>query len=96
MAGFDRAGHPVVEASSKGVTEVWLVNSQTEAVKLLTIPPPPPNQQQGPYGARPGLQSVVGDDKGLWLATSDGLYLSTSSGTEKVGSVTGQLGGGCH
>jgi hypothetical protein len=43
-----------------------------------------------------GAETQIGDDNGLWLATSDGLYLSTSFGTEKVGTVTGQLGGGCH
>lgn len=95
VMGFDSSGHAVVQATSKDVTEVWLVIGQGNGTRLLTIPPPAP-QQQGPGGPiRPYLQSVVGDDKGVWLATSDGLYISTSARTEKVSTVTGQLGGGC-
>ena len=80
-----------MEAGSKSLMEVWLVTGQGNGTKLLSLP-----GQQNPAGpGRPVLQSVVGDDKGIWLATSDGLYFSASGRTEKVSTVTGQLGGGC-
>ena len=94
VVGFDLTGHPVVEASSKNVMEAWLVTGQSNGTKLLSLTPTP--GQQNPAGpGRPVLQSVVGDDRGIWLATSDGLYFSASGRTEKVSTVTGQLGGGC-
>lgn len=93
VMGFDLSGHPVVQAMSKDVTEVWLVTGQNNGTKLLTVPPGSTQGANRP--SQPNLQSVVGDDKGIWLATGDGLYLSTSSTTEKVSAVTGQLGGGC-
>ncbi|HKF77495.1 MAG TPA: hypothetical protein VKF59_15250 [Candidatus Dormibacteraeota bacterium] len=96
VVGFDASGDPVVQAMSKDVTEVWLVTGRNNGTKLLTVPPSETQGTNGPNGPnRPNVQSVVGDDKGTWLATSDGLYLSTPSRTEKVSAVTGQLGGGC-
>lgn len=93
VVGFDGSGHPVVQASSKDMTEAWLVTSQGNGTRLLALAP---TGQQGINGPlRPMVQSVVGDDKGIWLATSDGLYLATAAGTEKASTVTGQLGGGC-
>src|SRR5215472_13414457 len=97
VVGFDISGHPVVEARSKDVMEAWLVTGQGSGTKLLTLTPTAAQKaQSGPYGpGGPVIQSVVGDDKGTWLATTDGLYLSTSARTEKVSTVTGQLGAGC-
>jgi hypothetical protein len=93
VVGFDVSGHPVIRASSKDVAEVWLVSDRNQGTKLLSLAPQATSGANGP--SQPAVQSVVGDDKGIWLATSDGLYLSTTAGTEKVSSVTGQLGGGC-
>jgi hypothetical protein len=93
VAGFDASGTPVVEASSKDVTEVWLVSGQNNGSKLLTVPPPTQQGQNGPI--RAAVESVVGDSNGIWLATTDGLYLSAGNRMEKVSTVTGQLGGGC-
>ena len=94
LVGFDVSGHPVVEASSKDLMEASLVTSQGNGTKLFSLTPTP--GQLNPNGpGRPVLQSVVGDDKGIWLATSDGMYFSTSGRTEKVSTVTGRLGGGC-
>src|SRR5215472_5741185 len=97
VVGFDISGHPVVEARSKDVMEAWLVTGQGNGTKLLTLMPTAAQKTQpGPYGpGGPVVQSAVGDDKGTWLATTDGLYLSTAARTEKVSTVTGQLGGGC-
>ena len=97
VVGFDISGHAVVEARSKDVMEAWLVTGQGSGTKLLTLTPTAAQKaQSGPYGpGGPVIQSVVGDDKGTWLATTDGLYLSTSARTEKVSTVTGQLGAGC-
>lgn len=84
------------EARSKDVIEAWLVSGQDNSTKLLTLTPTAAQKaQSGPYGPGLVIQLVVGDDKGTWLATTDGLYLSTSARTEKVSTVTGQLGAGC-
>ena len=94
VVGFDVSGDPVVEASSKDVMEAWLVTNPSNSTKLFSLTPTA--AQQNPNGpGRPALQSVVGDANGIWLATSDGLYFSASTRTEKVSTVTGQLGGGC-
>jgi hypothetical protein len=94
VVGFDVSGDPVVEASSKDVMEAWVVTSPDHGTKLLSLTPTA--AQQNPNGpGRPALQSVVGDANGIWMATSDGLYFSASTRTEKVSTVTGQLGGGC-
>ncbi len=74
--------------------EAWLVTSPSNGTKLLSLTPTAAQQNlKGP--GRPALQSVVGDANGIWLATSDGLSFSASARTEKVSTVTGQLGGGC-
>src|SRR5215472_495186 len=97
VVGFDSSGHAVVEARSKDVMEAWVVTGQSNGTKLFSLTPTAAQKaQSGPNGpGGPVIQSVVGDDKGTWLATTDGLYLSTSVRTEKVSTVTGQLGGGC-
>jgi hypothetical protein len=95
VIGFDSDGHPVVEASSKDVTEVWLITGQSSSSKLLTVPPPTQQGQNGPGPGRAVLRSVVGDGNGIWLATTDGLYLAAGDRVEKVSTVTGELGGGC-
>lgn len=77
--------------------EAWLVTGHGSETKLLTLTPTAAQKAQGgPYGPIGRvIQSVVGDDKGIWLATTEGMYLSTSERTEKVSTVTVQLGGGC-
>jgi hypothetical protein len=94
VVGFDASGHPVVEASSRDVMEVWLVVGQGNATSLLTLTPTEAQRSSNGPG-QPRVSSVVGDDKGIWLATTDGTYLSAAGRTEKVSTVTGQLGGGC-
>jgi hypothetical protein len=96
--GLYTPGHPVVEARPKDVIEAWLVTNHGNGNEAAD-----PDAEGGSEGAQGGpcgpigrvIQSVVGDDKGTWLATTDGLYLSPRKEPRRYPQVTGQLGGGC-
>jgi hypothetical protein len=92
VAGFDAAGHPVVVTSSQTSVQVWLVDGQNRGSRVLALPRP---QAQGYQQNTAGVQSVVGDANGVWLATFDALYLSRDAVTQRVSTVTGQIGGDC-
>ncbi len=92
VAGFDSAGHPVVVTTSESAFQVWLVDQQGHGTRILALPVGQPN---GAYRGGIPVQSVVGDANGLWMATSEGLYLYRNGAIQRVSTVTGQLGGSC-
>ncbi|HYW26971.1 MAG TPA: hypothetical protein VE953_22575 [Terriglobales bacterium] len=92
VAGFDADGHPVVVTSTEDAFQVWLVDGQMHGTELLNLPKEPPKPG---YGEEPPIRSVIGDVNGVWMAASDGLYLYRRGRTQKVSTVTGQIGGGC-
>jgi hypothetical protein len=92
VSGFDSAGHPVIVTSTEDEFQVWLVDGPQHGTELLNLPK---EQPKPGYGSNLPVQSVVGDATGVWIAASDGLYLYRSGRTQKVSTVTGQIGGGC-
>jgi hypothetical protein len=92
VEGFDTAGHPVVVTSRESDYQVWVVDGQRHGTQVLNLPR---EQARSGYGSDVPVQSVIGDANGVWMATADGLYLYRNGRTQKVSTVTGQLGGGC-
>jgi hypothetical protein len=92
VSGFDSSGHPVIVTSTESDFQVWLVDGPQHGTQLLNLPKEEPKPG---YGSDLPVQSVVGDATGVWIAASDGLYLYRNGRTQKVSTVTGQIGGGC-
>ena len=85
--GVTVAGMPVIEATSAATDEVWL---GTQVPKLLTSRPAPATVPGGQPGAY--VSSALGDEVGIWVATSAGLYLYTDkAGWEFASPTTGML-----
>lgn len=89
VMGFDADGHPVVQAISRDETQVWRLMGPGKADQLLAA------KTNGNDPNRLFVDSVLGDRNGIWIATNQGLYLTTASGTQKVSTVTGQLAAAC-
>ena len=72
VVGFDGDGHPIIWASGGqeagntiyGYREIWLVTGQNSGVKLVS-------------GVLDFVEWTVSDPHGIWLASSEGVYLLT-------------------
>lgn len=87
VVGMTINGTPIIEARSVSVSEVWL-GTQTPKLLHSTMAMPP----TGMYGQQLYVTSALGDQVGIWVATTNGLYLYTDkSGWELASQTTGQL-----
>jgi hypothetical protein len=83
VRGFDNAGHPLVFVSDADSSqgELWLVPAPNEGTRIYT----------GSMGVE-----LLGDDHGIWIGASDGIYLYTpSTGVRQLSRLAGELAGGC-
>lgn len=86
VVGVTINGTPIIESTSSTTDEVWL---GTQTPKLLATNYAPPS---GVNGQQPYVMSALGDQVGIWIATTTGLYLYTDkAGLEFASSATGQL-----
>lgn len=83
VRGFDNAGHPLVFVSDADSSqgELWLVSAPNEGTRIYT----------GSTGVE-----LLGDDHGIWIGASDGIYLYTpSTGVRQLSRLAGELAGSC-
>ncbi|HET7465252.1 MAG TPA: hypothetical protein VFL29_01185 [Candidatus Dormibacteraeota bacterium] len=94
VVGVTLDGTPIIEASNTTTAQVWLGTQNAKLLHTEVLD----TTRQGPV--YPGYQpqaaiyaiTALGDQVGIWVATTNGLYLYTDkSGWELASQTTGQL-----
>jgi hypothetical protein len=83
VRGFDGAGHPLVFLSDadNGQGELWLVSAPNEAKRI--------------YAGSTGVE-LLGDQQGIWIGATDGIYLYTpKTGVRLFSRLAAGLAGSC-
>jgi hypothetical protein len=99
VIGFDIAGHPLVDTRPSDIItepliQEWVAARQNNPTMFLSVTYSAQPTEHGTEGfAGP---TAIGDEHGVWLEVTWGLYLYSASETRKVSSLTGKLVGGCH
>jgi hypothetical protein len=94
VVGVTISGTPIIEAASQTTAQVWL---GTQTGKLLHTEAIDGSRQANPYYGYQPYPSVyaitaLGDQVGIWVSTTSGLYLYTDkAGWEFASQTTGQL-----
>jgi len=99
VIGFDVAGNPVVDTRhsdliAEPLIEEWIAARQNNPTMFLSVTNSAQPTEHGIEGF--ALPTALGDDHGVWLEVTWGLYLYSASETQKISPLTGKLVGGCH
>lgn len=99
VIGFDGAGNPVVDTRHSNLVddpliEEWIAARQNNPTMFLSVTNSPEPTEHGIEGF--GVPTAIGDEHGVWLDVTWGLYLYSGSETRKISPLTGRLAGGCH
>ena len=87
VVGITLAGVPIITTGDGYMVKVWLARAQADAGPLLLY-----QYTGGQPGSMPYALSALGDQTGIWVAMSNGLYLWTSkAGWEFASPTTGML-----
>ena len=99
VIGFDLAGNPVVDTRHSDLIadpliEEWVAARQNNPTMFLSVTNSPQPTEHGIEGF--GLPTAIGDEHGIWLEVTWGLYFFSASATQKIAPLTGKLAGSCH
>lgn len=88
VVGITLAGVPIITTGNGYMVKVWFARAPADAGPLLLY-----QYTGGQPGSMPYVLSALGDQTGIWVAMSNGLYLWTSkAGWEFASGTTGMLG----
>ncbi|HEV2478003.1 MAG TPA: hypothetical protein VGX22_15810 [Candidatus Dormibacteraeota bacterium] len=99
VIGFDATGNPVVDTRHSDLIvepliEEWIAARQNNPIMFLSVTNSPQPTEHGIEGF--SLPTAIGDQHGVWLDVTWGLYLHSASGTQRISPLTGKLVGGCQ
>lgn len=99
VIGFDAAGNPVVDTRHSDLIvepliEEWVAARQNDPTMFLSVTNSAQPTEHGIEGF--SVPTAIGDEHGVWLEVTWGLYLYSASETQKISPLTGKLVGGCH
>ena len=99
VIGFDNQGHPVVDVRHPNIVEQpqiteWVAAVRDNPTKILEVYNGPQSTEHGTEGF--GIPTALGDEHGVWLDVTWGLYQYVAIQAEKRSPLTGQLAGGCQ
>src|SRR5438445_1850890 len=86
IIGFDGTGNPVIWTG----TDLWIAYAPDQSTRVGALAPVG-TPQQGVYGS----EAPVLDAHGLWLSSTDGIYLYAGGKATKVSNVVAQVAGRC-
>ena len=99
VIGFDNQGHPVVDVRHPNIVEQpqiteWVAAVRDNPTKILEVYNGPQSTEHGTEGF--GIPTALGDEHGVWLDVTWGLYQYVAIQAEKRSPLTGQLAGSCQ
>jgi hypothetical protein len=99
VIGFDAAGNPVVDTRHSDLIvepliEEWVAARQNNPTMFLSVTNSAQPTEHGIEGF--SVPTAIGDEHGVWLEATWGLYLYSASETQKISPLTGKLVGGCQ
>lgn len=99
VIGFDVAGNPVVDTRhsdliAEPLIEEWVAARRSNPTKFLSVINSAQPTEHGVEGF--GIPTAFGDEHGVWLDVTWGLYLYSAPDAQKISALTGKLVGGCH
>jgi hypothetical protein len=99
VIGFDKAGHPVVDTRHSNIIaepliQEWIAARQNDPTLILSVTNGAQQTEHGLEGFSTPM--AVGDEHGVWLDVTWGLYFYSGTEMRRLSPITGQLVAGCN
>jgi hypothetical protein len=99
VIGFDNEGNPVVDTRHPNLGDQpqineWVAAAKNQPTKVLEVYNSPQLTEHGTEGF--GIPTALGDEHGVWLDVTWGLYQYSNGAIQKRSPLTGQLAGSCR